>query len=254
MLARLERSSTSSGLSRSDTGAAIPGSDGIHIYIIIKEGADAERFLKTLHERCWLAGLGWLMVGASGALLERSIVDRMVGQPGRPVFEGGPVLDPPLVQDKAKRRPVVVEGVVLDTVAVCRPLSIVERSRFKDLKAAEIARAGTGRGKGARALYQGKSPASWPRAPACQRTPRGPSSSASAKACCCRISCCRSMTPTWTAAPSAMCSRTPIVSRARPWRIRWKAWIMATAAPRSCAGPTARRGSTASPMAARSMS
>lgn len=139
-LARLERSSTSSGLSRSDTGAAIPGSDGIHVYIMIKEGADAERFLKTLHERCWLAGLGWLMVGASGALLERSIVDRMVGQPGRPVFEGGPVLDPPLVQDKAKRRPVVVEGVVLDTVAECRPLSIVERARFKDLKAAEIAR------------------------------------------------------------------------------------------------------------------
>jgi hypothetical protein len=34
----------------------------------------------------------------------------------------------------------VVEGVVLDTVAECRPLSIVERARFKDLKAAEIAR------------------------------------------------------------------------------------------------------------------
>ena len=139
-LARLGRSSTSSGLSRSDTGASIPGSDGIHIYIMIKEGVDAERFLKTLHERCWLAGLGWLMVGASGDLLERSIVDRMVGQPGRPVFEGGPVLDPPLVQDKAKRRPVAVEGAVLDTVAACRPLSIVERSRFKDLKGREIAR------------------------------------------------------------------------------------------------------------------
>jgi hypothetical protein len=105
-VARVTRRSTSSGLSRSDTGAAVPGSDGAHIYVAEKDGTDSERFLKTLHARCWLAGLGWYMVSASGTPLERSIVDRMVGGPERLVFEGGPVLVPPLQQDKASRRPI----------------------------------------------------------------------------------------------------------------------------------------------------
>ena len=51
-------------------------------------GADSERFLRALHDRCWLAGLGWMMVSASGALLERSIVDRMVGGAERLVLIG----------------------------------------------------------------------------------------------------------------------------------------------------------------------
>jgi hypothetical protein len=81
-----------------------------------------------------------MMVSSSGALLERSIVDRMVGGPERLVFEGGPILVPPLQQDKASRRPIAVDGVALDTVAVCPPLSIVERARLDELKARERAR------------------------------------------------------------------------------------------------------------------
>ena len=136
-MARVTRRSTSAGLSRSDTGEALPGSDGIHVYVAEKDGADSERFLRALHDRCWLAGLGWMMVSTSGALLERSIVDRMVGGPERLVFEGGPVLVPPLQQDKESRRPIAVDGVALDTVAVCPPLSIVERARLDELKAKE---------------------------------------------------------------------------------------------------------------------
>ena len=95
-VARVTRRSTSAGLSRADTGEALPGSDGVHVYVEEKDGADSERFLKTLHDRCWLAGLGWMMVSASGSLLERSIIDRMVGGSERLVFEGGPVLVQPL--------------------------------------------------------------------------------------------------------------------------------------------------------------
>ena len=135
--AHVTRHSTSAGLSRADTGEALPGSDGVHVYVEEKDGADSERFLRALHDRCWLAGLGWMMVGASGALLERSIIDRMVGGPERLVFEGGPVLVPPLQQDKESRRPIAVDGVALDTVAVCPPLTIVERSRLDQLKAKE---------------------------------------------------------------------------------------------------------------------
>ena len=135
--AHLVRLSTSAGLSRDDTGEALPGSDGVHVFVEVKDGSDIERFLKTLHERCWLAGFGWMVVSKSGALLERSIVDRTVGGPERLVFEGGPVLVPPLQQDKESRRPIAVDGVVLDTKAVCLPLSIVERARLNELKAKE---------------------------------------------------------------------------------------------------------------------
>ena len=139
-VARVTRSSTSAGLSRADTGAALPESDGVHVYVAAKDGADSERFLRALHDRCWLAGFGWMLVSSSGALLERSIVDRMVGGPERLVFEGGPVLVPPLQQDKESRRPIAIDGVALDTVALCPPLSIVERARLDELKASEHAR------------------------------------------------------------------------------------------------------------------
>jgi hypothetical protein len=138
-LARMTRSSTSAGLSRVDTGQEIPGSDGVHVFIIIKDGADSARFLQALHDRCWLAGLGWFWVGAAGQALERSIVDRSVGQSGRLVFESGPLLEPPLMQDKAKRRPIAIAGTVLDST-VCTSLSIVEATRVKELKAKDRAR------------------------------------------------------------------------------------------------------------------
>lgn len=138
--ARVTRRSTSSGIYRSDTGAKLPGSDGVHVFVLVKDGTDAERFLTTLHERCWLAGFGWLMIGAGGQLLERSIVDRMVAAPERLVFEGAPVLEPPLAQDQQSRRPIVTEGDVLDTVASCPPLSIVEHTKLRELRAKEAAR------------------------------------------------------------------------------------------------------------------
>ena len=133
--ARVIRRSTSAGLFRSDTGAQLPGSDGMHVYVEVKDGTDIERFLKTLHERCWLNGLGWMMVGAGGQLLERSIVDRMVGAPERLVFEGGPILDPPLRQDRDSRKPSAIAGAALDTLAACPPLTIAETSRLQELKA-----------------------------------------------------------------------------------------------------------------------
>jgi hypothetical protein len=134
-VARVIRGSTSAGLFRSDTGEKLPVSDGLHVYISVLDGGDVQRFLGALHERCWLAGFGWLMVGAGGQLLERSIVDRMVGAPERLVFEGGPILEPPLGQDRESRRPVPVDGEVLDSVVACPPLSVVETAKVRTLKA-----------------------------------------------------------------------------------------------------------------------
>jgi hypothetical protein len=134
-VAHVTRRSTSAGLFRSDTGEKLPGSEGLHVYLAVQNGTDIARFLKALHERCWLAGLGWLMVGAGGQLLERSIVDRMVGAPERLVFEGGPILDPPLAQDRESRLPIAIDGDALDTLAACPPLTIAQTAQLRALKA-----------------------------------------------------------------------------------------------------------------------
>ena len=67
-------------------------------------------------------------------MLERSIVDRMVGAPERLVFEGAPILVEPLAQSVEARRPDVTEGDWLDTLAACPPLTIVEKARVKELR------------------------------------------------------------------------------------------------------------------------
>jgi hypothetical protein len=139
-VARITRASTSAGLSRTDTGEKLAGSNGLHVYLAVRDGADAERFLKALHDRCWLAGLGWMMTGAGGQLLERSVIDRMVGAPERLVFEGAPVLVPPLQQDRESRRPVPVAGDALNTTAACPPLTIAEKAKIEELRTKEAHR------------------------------------------------------------------------------------------------------------------
>jgi hypothetical protein len=134
--AHLIRRSTSAGLRRTDTSEELTGSGGLHGYHVVKDGADIERFLDVLHQRCWLAGLGWMMIGVGGQLLERSIVDRMVGAPERLVFEGAPILAPPLAQDAASRVPTVTSGKMLDTIAACPQLALVEQHALAKLKAA----------------------------------------------------------------------------------------------------------------------
>jgi hypothetical protein len=136
-VATVTRRSTSAGLSRSDTGDELPGSDGLHVYLPVQDGADIPRFLKALHQRCWLAGLGFMKVGRAGQLLERSPVDHMVGRPERLVFEGKPVLEPPLEQHRASRRPVARDGDTLDTVTACPSLSNVETARLDEMRARE---------------------------------------------------------------------------------------------------------------------
>ena len=139
-VARIERKSTSAGLYRADTREKLPGSGGEHVYLAVSDGSDNERFLRTLHARCWLAGLGWMMVGAGGQLLDRSIVDRVVGSPERLVFEGPPLLVPPLEQDKSSRGPIATDGEILDTIAACPPLTILEESKLRELRAREADR------------------------------------------------------------------------------------------------------------------
>jgi hypothetical protein len=132
---RMRRASTSAGLYNKMTGARVAGSNGLHVYLYVTDVSDSGRFLKTLHERCWLAGFGWMMVGVGGQLLERSMIDRMVGAPERLVFEGAPILIEPLAQNAEARRPEVCEGGLLDTQTAYPPLTVLDKAKFEDLKA-----------------------------------------------------------------------------------------------------------------------
>ncbi|MBR1326888.1 hypothetical protein [Bradyrhizobium ottawaense] len=133
--ARVSRASTSAGLSRGDTGDPIAGSDGEHHYVLVADGGDIERFLNDLHDKCWLNGFGWHMISRSGALLERSIVDRLVGFGERLCFEGAPLLIPPLVQKPSKRQPRVFDGQAIESSRVVPAPTEYDRHRINLAKA-----------------------------------------------------------------------------------------------------------------------
>ena len=133
---RVSRISTSAGIFHTITGEPFQNSGGAHHYIMVKDGADVERFLRTLHDLCWLHGLGWHVIGKAGQLLERSLVDRMVGYGERLCFEGAPIITPPLAQDLGKRMPQVFEGEAIDTEVIMPKLTEYQRQRVLDAKSA----------------------------------------------------------------------------------------------------------------------
>lgn len=132
--ATLRRASTSAGLRREDTNAIVPGSQGLHIYVLVKDGEDIPRFLRTMHDHLWLAGLGWFTIGSAGQTLDRSLVDRSVGSPERLVFEAPPILASPLVQDQAARAPEVISGDIINTRSACPELSLAEKARLSEIQ------------------------------------------------------------------------------------------------------------------------
>ena len=134
--ARVVRASTSAGLSRSDTGERFPSSGGSHTYLLVEDGADIDRTLETLHNRCWLHGLGWFLIGSAGQLLERSVVDAAVRFSERLVFEGRPDIVPPLLQDAEARRPQATEGEPLATRITVPDLTCDEAAQVEAAKLA----------------------------------------------------------------------------------------------------------------------
>ena len=198
------------------------GSDGRHIYVLVQNGADIERFLHTLHERCWLHGFGWLMVGAGGQLLDRSLVDRMVCAPERLVFEGAPVLVTPLIQDQKRRRARAIEGPALDTVAACPPLRIAQRAQLDELRATEAHQLAPERAEARSSFIARRAKRIAKRTQSRSCRPRAARSSVRSRGCCYPIWCCPLMMRSFGAARSTMSWPIPIVLTAlllpTPWR------------------------------------
>ena len=80
-------------------------------------------------------GLAGMSLALPGKLLDRSLVDRMVGYGERLCFEGAPCIVPPLAQDLAKRVPEAFEGEAIDSSLIVPRLTEYERQRVNQAKA-----------------------------------------------------------------------------------------------------------------------
>jgi len=72
---------------------------GYHVWVLgVKEPKDIARYGKDFAKRCWLKGFGKIIISASGAMLERQLIDAAVFSPERLVFEAKPTLGDGLEQ------------------------------------------------------------------------------------------------------------------------------------------------------------
>ena len=246
--AYVRRLSTSAGLYNKETGERYPGGHGEHVYLLAADGADAKRFLYALHDRAWLAGLGWYIVSKSGALLER--IDRrphgrrrrapgLRGQPyaGRALGAGA------ASGDRPRRRPARhAERPVPISTPPNRPPSTSSR---------DARRARSTRNALRRANNSSRPGSPRKSRAACRPRRRATSPSSGARACCCQARRWSSTIRRSAPRPSATCSPTPNASSTRRWPTRSKASTMGATAPSCCATMSAATSSsTPSRMAA----
>jgi len=131
--AAVVRQSTSSGISCTETGECYPDSGGLHWYVraMIEQTDTPKTILNRMHQRAWLAGLGWGWVDQVGKVHSRSLVDPVVANAERLVFEAAPELEDGLEQDPMRRKPIAIEGrtLTLDDFPELRPdeLETVQR-------------------------------------------------------------------------------------------------------------------------------
>ena len=126
--ARVERSSTSSGLYDAKTAKSS------HIYPIVQDAGDIKRVIDVIFDTLWANGFGWSLASKGGAVLTRGLIDASVGSPERPIFEGAPAVEPPLAQDKS-RRATAIDGSILDTHAAFPDLTAEIKQRAKQARA-----------------------------------------------------------------------------------------------------------------------
>jgi putative DNA primase/helicase len=106
---------------------------GSHTYLFVKHASDIPRYLKTLGKRLFLTGLGRIEISRSGSLLERTLVDLMVGSPERLDFVAGAVCRDGLEQRLPA--PTVHDGEMLDT-STLPDLSPEEEQQYQKIVAA----------------------------------------------------------------------------------------------------------------------
>jgi hypothetical protein len=92
--------SSSSYIINQDTGEELAGLKGQRLYLFVEDAREIPRIGENLFNRLWLAGHGYIQLSSSGAMLERTIVDKAVWQPERLDFAGGAFCHSPLIQNR----------------------------------------------------------------------------------------------------------------------------------------------------------
>ncbi len=107
---------------------------GQRLYALVNDAADIPRAGKALVARLWLAGHGHIDISASGAMLERTLVDASVWQPSRLDFAGGAACGAGLQQRRGD--PVIIKGSLnrIDSRAVLPDLTPDEAERLTAIK------------------------------------------------------------------------------------------------------------------------
>lgn len=117
-----------------EDGKLIQGQAGMRIYVRVKDATDIPRAGAALYKRLWLAGFGFIEIGQSGAIYERSLIDASVWTPERLDFAGGAHCEPPYSQCRPDH--VLMnedfEAEAFDT-GLIKDLTEREEGRFKNL-------------------------------------------------------------------------------------------------------------------------
>jgi hypothetical protein len=95
--ARVHKASSSGGVYVE--GGSPRAASGSHTFVLIEDVSRSAEALAALQARAWAAGLAWVAISASGARLERSIVDSAVGSPERLIYTAPPELGPGVRRD-----------------------------------------------------------------------------------------------------------------------------------------------------------
>ena len=123
--------STSACIFDSETGEELRGKGaGFHQYLFPQNAGDVPRFLKVLGQRLVLAGYGRIEISRSGSLLERTLVDLLVGSPERLDFVAGAVCAPGLEQRLPE--PEYHPGELLDTEELA-DLNLEEQEKYQQI-------------------------------------------------------------------------------------------------------------------------
>lgn len=75
------------------SGIAGVGIKGQRLYIMVDDAAHIHRIGKTIFNRLWLAGAGYMAISSAGTLLDRAPVDASVWRPEGLDYAAAPVLD-----------------------------------------------------------------------------------------------------------------------------------------------------------------
>jgi hypothetical protein len=114
-----------------DQGNRVSGDEpGHHTFVAVQDARDIPRFGDVLFKRLALAGYGYPVLSASGALLVRGIIDSAVFSPERVIFNATPTLGHGLEQRKPA--PTYIPGDALDT-RLLPDLTQDEQARFNAL-------------------------------------------------------------------------------------------------------------------------